>query len=131
MEQDKLVVAIDKPETGVLVNWTYVDLEEDDLVDKCLEIIIGVWGWSPEQVEKHHKEIEHFLLDPELWKEAGRKIKWPDTSDQPKGIVEAVERCKLRVYRAMKIHWSHDHVMRYAKRSAAHLDEALTVSGGK
>jgi hypothetical protein len=136
MERDRLVVAIDHPDVGVRVNWTYVNLKEDDLVDKALEIVAGVWGWSPEMVQQYDNDIEYFVIDPDHWKNVCKRIKWPTADSFAKGpdsprphVEEAIERCKLRVYRACKIHWSHDRIMRYASRSEAHREEALAVSG--
>ena len=129
MERDRLVVAIDHPDVGMKLNWVYVNLSHDDLINKAVGIVIGVWEWDDATMEEYHKDIEFFLLDPDLWKNVGKRIKWPDTKDVSQEVEDAITRCKLSVYRTMKMHWTHARVMAYAKRSEAHREEALNVTG--
>lgn len=129
MTRNRLVVAIDHPDIGVKLNWVYVELSHDDLIDKALEVIIGVWEWDNGTMEKYHKNIEHFLLDPDLWKNIGKRIKWPNTENVSQEVEDAITRCKLRVYRTMKMHWTHKNIEAYARRSEAHREEALNITG--
>lgn len=130
MTQDRLVVFTDHPNTRVHMNFTPVVLRRDDLTDKALEIVVGIWGWTPEDMDVNGDKINAFLLDPELWKEVGRKIKWPDVSDKPQEVRDAVTRCKISVYRTMKMHWTNERAMAYAQRSEAHREEVLALTGG-
>ena len=53
MERDRLVVAIDHPDIGMKLNWAYVKLSQDDLIEKAIEIVIGVWEWDDATMEKY------------------------------------------------------------------------------
>ena len=128
--QDKLVVYVDHPNTGVHMNWTHVNLNKDDLTDKASEIVTGVWCWTPEDMDVNEDKIEVFLLDPELWKETGHRIKWPDVSNASQDVQDAVTRCKINVYKTMKMHWSNERAMAYMHKSEAHREEILTMTGG-
>jgi len=128
--QDKLVVCVDHPNTGVHMNWTHVNLNKDDLTDKASEIVTGVWCWTPEDMDVNGDKLKAFLLDPELWKDVGKRIKWPDTANASQEVQDAVTRCKIRVYKTMKMHWTNERAMAYAKRSEAHREEILTMTGG-
>lgn len=130
MAQEKLVVYVDHPNTGVHMNWTPVNLSKDDLTDKALEITIGVWCWTPEDMEVNGDKLNVFLIDPALWKEVGRSIRWPDVSNSSQEVQDAVTRCKISVYRTMKMHWTNTGAMAYARRSEAHREEILTLTGG-
>ena len=130
MASDRLVVYVDHPNTGVHMNFTPVNLDRDDLTDKASEIVIGIWGWTPEDMDVNGDKIEVFLLNTELWKEVGRRIKWPDISKASQDIQDAVTRCKIRVYKTMKMHWTNERAMAYANRSEAHREEILTMTGG-
>ena len=130
MVRDRLVVYTDHPDTGVHMNWTPVDLSKDDLTDKALEIIIGVWGWTPEDIEVNGDKSTAFLIDPELWKEVGGRIQWPGVSDKSQEVRDAVTRCKISVYKTMKLRWINERVMAYANRSEAHREEIFELTGG-
>jgi len=128
--QDKLVVCVDHPDTGVHMNWTPVNLNKDDLTDKASEIVTGVWCWTPEDMDVNGDKLKAFLLDPDIWKDVGKRIKWPSITNAPQEVQDAVTRCKIRVYRTMKMHWSNERAMAYMRRSDAHRSEILTMTGG-
>jgi len=127
---DRLVVYVDHPNTGTHMNFTPVNLNRDDLTDKASEIVIRIWGWTPEDMDVNGDKIEVFLLSPELWKEVGRRIKWPDVSNTSQDVQDAVTRCKISVYKTMKMHWTNERAMAYANRSEAYREEILTMTGG-
>lgn len=127
---DKLVVCVDHPNTGVQMNWTPVNMSKDDLTDKASEIVVGVWCWTPEDMDVNEDKLEAFLLDLDLWKDVGHRIKWPDVSKESQEVQDVVTRCKIRVYRTMKMHWSNERAMAYMRRSDAHREEILTMTGG-
>ena len=130
MAQDRLVVYVDHPNTGVHMNFTPVNLNKDDLTDKAIEIVIGIWCWTPEDMEANGDRINAFLLDQELWKEVGKRVQWPDVSKASQEVQDAVTRCKISVYKTMKMNWTNERVMAYANRSEAHREEILTLTGG-
>lgn len=130
MAQDRLVVFVDHPDTGVHMNWTPVNLNRDDLTDKAIDIVIGVWCWTPDDMEVNGDKINSFLLDSKLWKEVGKRIQWHDVSNKSQEVQDAVTRCKISVYKTMKMHWTDDRAMAYARRSEAHREEILTLTGG-
>ena len=130
MAQDRLVVYTDHPNTGVHMNWTPVNLNRDDLTEKALDIVNGVWEWTAEDMMVNGDKIVSFLIDPDPWKETGRRIKWPDVSSESQEVQDAVTRCKISVYRTMKMHWSNERAMAYARRSEAHREEVLALTGG-
>lgn len=130
MAQDRLVVFTDHPDTGVHMNWTPVNLNRDDLTDKELEIITGVWSWTPEDMKVNRDKPTAFLIDPELWKEVGGRIQWPHVSDKSREVRDAVTRCKISVYKTMKLRWTNVRVMAYASRSEAHREEIFELTGG-
>lgn len=130
MTCDRVVVYVDHPDTGVHMNFTQVNLNSDDLTDKASEMVIRIWGWTSEDMDVNGDKIETFLLNAELWKEVGRGIKWPDISNASQDVQDAVTRCKIRVYKAMKMHWTNKRAMAYSRRSEAHREEVLTMTGG-
>lgn len=130
MISDRLVVYVDHPNTGVHMNFTRVNLKRDDLTDKASEIVIGIWGWTPEDMDVNGDKIEVFLLGTLPWREFGRGIKWPDVSDASQDVQDAVTRCKISVYKTMKMYWTNERAMVYARRSEAHREEVLTMTGG-
>lgn len=130
MAQDRLVVYTDHPDTGVDMNWTPVSLNKDDLTEKALEIVQGVWAWTDEDIEVNGDKIEQFLIDPDAWKDIGRRIKWPDVANESQEVSNAITRCKICVYKTMKMHWSNERAMAYAHRSEAHREEILALTGG-
>lgn len=130
MAQDRLVVFTDHPSTGIRMNFTPVDLNRDDLTDKALEVIIGVWGWTPEDMRVNGDEPKSFLINPELWNDICRRVQWPDVSDKSQEVRDAVTRCKISVYKTMKLRWVNERVMAYAGRSEAHYKEIFELTGG-
>lgn len=132
MVQDKLVVYTDHFNTGVNMNWTPVNLTTDDLTEKIAEVVIGVWHWTDEDLETNGDKVKAFLLDPELWKTIGKKIQWPKVPDYANGedVQDAVTRCKISVYKSLKMCWTNDGAVAYAERSKAHREEILTMTRG-
>lgn len=130
MASDRLVVYVDHPNTGVHMNFTPVVLNRDDLTDKALEVVVGVWEWTPEDMDVNGDKLNMFLIEPELWKDTGRRINWPDVSNASQEVQDAVTRCKISVYRTMKMHWTNERARAYARRSEAHREEILTMTGG-
>lgn len=130
MPQDRLVVYVNHPDTGVHMNWTHVNLNRDDLTEKALDIVTSVWAWTDEDLEVNGDKIDQFLIDPDSWKETGRRIKWPDVSARSQEVQDAVTLCKISVYRTMKMHWSNERAMAYARRSESHREEVLALTGG-
>lgn len=130
MASDRLVVYTDHYNTGVRMNFTPVVLRKDDLTDKALEIVVGIWSWTTEDMDVNGDKINAFLLDPELWSDIGRRIQWPDVSDESREVQYAVTRCKISVYKTMKMHWTNERAMAYAQRSEAHREEILALTGG-
>lgn len=109
---DRLVVYVDHPNTGVHMNFTPVVLKRDDLTDKVLEIATGVWGWTPEDMDVNGGRLNAFLLNPDLWKKVGNRIKWPDVSNEDQKVQDAVTRCKISVYKSMMGSWTDERVDR-------------------
>jgi len=130
--QAKLVVHTDHFNTGVYMNWVHVDLNVDDLTEKVAEVVVGVWHWTDEDLEVNGDKVKAFLLDPELWKTLGKKIQWPMAPRTYKieGTGEAITRCKIAVYKAIKMHWTNEGAVAYANRSEEHREEVLAMTGG-
>lgn len=128
--QDRLVVYTDHYNTGVAMNWTPVNLKKDDLTEKALEIVHGVWGWTSEDIEVNGDKLSEFLIDPDIWRDIGKRIKWPKVADATQEVKDAITRCKISVYKTMKMHWSNDRAVTYARRSETHREEILALTRG-
>lgn len=130
MASDRLVVYVDHLSTGVHMNFTPVVLSRGDLTYKVSEIITGAWGWTPEDIDVNGDKTNAFLIEPKLWRGIGSSIKWPDVSEASQETQDAVTRCKICVYKAMKMHWGTERARAYARISEAHREEILTMTGG-
>ncbi len=130
MASDRLIVYVDHPNTGVHMNFVHVVLNRDDLIDKVSEVVIGVWGWTPEDIRVNGDKPIAFLIEPKLWKEIGSSIRWPDVSNASQETQEAVTRCKISVYKAMKMYWANERARAYARRSNAHMAVVHAMTGG-
>lgn len=136
MAQDKLVVYTDHQNTEVSMNWVHVNLQTDDLTEKIAEVVVGVWKWTEEDLETNGDKVKAFLLDPALWKTIGKIIQWPkvprvESWAMEQAVNTAITRCKIAVYRSIKMHWTNEGAVTYANRSEAHREEVLTMTGGQ
>lgn len=104
----RLVVAIDNYEFGCRV--TIVVIREDLLeAEAAIEVVEKIWKLSKDDTAEAIRNVEYFVIDDHLWTKVCTKIKWPSAKefvnrpDSPtRFIQDAIERCKLRVYRACK-----------------------------
>lgn len=117
----RLVAAIDHPDIGV--NVEVVQLKEGVApLDTALDVVVGKWEWTPEDMETYGDHIEYFILDPELYKNVLNRIKWPTPwgAKNQGGLhyetEDAINRCKIRVYRACRIHWTHNRIMEVLRK---------------
>jgi len=119
--QLRLAVAIDHPNIGVRLDVTQLK-EGESPQDTAIDVVVGKWEWTPEDIEVDGDHIEYFILDPDLYKDVLRGIKWPEPwGAKCQGGLhyeteEAIDRCKIRVYRACKIHRAHDRIMEVLRR---------------
>lgn len=113
--QLRLAVTTDHPDVGV--NLEVVPLKEGESpLDTALDVVIGKWEWAPEDMEAFGEHVKYFILDPDLYKDVLNRIKWPEPwGAKCQGGLhyeteDAINRCKIRVYRACRIHWTHNRI---------------------
>ena len=127
---DRMVIAVQTNDILVMTKVYVVCVTpNDDLGQKAHDIITGRWGWTPETMDKHGDKIELFLLDPKLWKDVLSMVRWPMADEFPEELGgdwhtadDAIKRCRLAIYRACKMHWTHDRAMEYVGAGKARVD---------
>ncbi len=127
---DRMVIAIQTEDILIMTKVYVVCVTpKDDLGQRVHDIITGRWVWSPETMDKYGDKVECFLLDPKLWKDVAGNIRWPMAHEFPEELGgdwhtadDAIKRCRLAIYRACKMHWSHSNAMAYVRAGQARVD---------
>lgn len=96
---------------------------DESLEDAALRTLVEDWKWLREDIQRHGDSVEHFLIDPDAWSWL-KRIRWPTVrrnADEPAVLFQRnrylVNLCKIRIYRAARMHWTHGRAMRGNRNS--------------